>query len=80
MFAYQPRTTNDCLRHLYYIHDFLDNVFRSNVFSFRLVGDDNAVAENVERDSLHVLRYDITAPLNEGVRLGRLCQVHRGAG
>src|SRR2546426_8603366 len=63
------------LRDGYALEDPLHHLVRVDLLGFRLVGDDDAVAEDVRADGFHVLRGDVAAPLKERVRLGGERQV-----
>ena len=57
------------------LHDGLAGQF----LGLGLVADDDAVAQHVQADVLHVLRRDVAAPVQEGVRAGGERQVDRRA-
>src|SRR5688572_5632659 len=52
------------------VEDLLDDVVAGEVLGLGLVGDEEAVTEDVRADGLHVLGRHVGAPFQEGVHLG----------
>src|SRR5690349_22473914 len=65
--------------HRYAVEDAAYDLVGVDLLRLRLVGDDDAVAQHVRPDRLHVLRRHVAAPLQERMRLGGERQVERGA-
>src|ERR1043165_725919 len=68
------------LRYGQRVEDLLDDVRGGEVFGFRLVGHDNAMAQDVGRDGLDVLRGDVAAAVDKRISLGRQGKRNRGTG
>src|SRR5438094_747599 len=64
------------LRNLDGIEDIVDNIFGGNVLRFRLIGNGDAVPENVVADSPDIFGDNIPAPLDEGVGLAGESEVN----
>ena len=54
------------------------DVFRSDVLGFGFVADRDAMAQHVIRKIFHILRRDVTAPLQERVCASRKRETDRG--
>src|SRR5262249_47508750 len=67
------------LRDGHALEDALHHLVGVDLLGLGLVGDDDAVAQHVGTDRLHVLRRDVAAALEEGVRLGGEGEVERRA-
>src|SRR6185295_11983200 len=67
------------LRDLDLVEDALDDLLRGELFGLRLVGEGDAVAEDVVADGLHVLRGHEAAVAEQGVSLGSLGEEDGGA-
>src|SRR5215470_14800249 len=61
------------------VEDAADDLVRVDLLRLRLVAHDDAVAEHVGADRLHVLRGHVAAPVQERVRLGGERQRERRA-
>src|SRR5262252_644966 len=67
------------LRDGHALEDALHDLVGVDLLGLGLVGDDDAVAQHVGTDRLHVLWGDVATPLEEGMRLGSEGQVERRA-
>src|SRR5262249_8007412 len=62
------------------VEDALDDLVGGHFLGLGLVAGDDAMAEDVEADSLDVCRRDVGAALDQGVGAGRDGEVDAGAG
>src|SRR5437867_1247271 len=64
-------------RHFDGVQDPLDDRFRGHLLCFRLVGQKNAVTQDVEGDRFYILGSRVPSPLDESMGLGGEGQVDR---
>src|SRR5438874_2388702 len=65
------------LRHRHGIEDFANNVIGSHCLGFSLVGQDDAVTQNIGADAFHVLGCNVSAALEQRPGFGRHGQINR---